>query len=321
MLLSPPQQSPSSSPLPSDDDEDDALYYVEGNPSPQRRPSHVARLRRAQSNSVDSLVVSHAALTSTASDVPHLSEGYGFVGAFSSGIAGLAYVAWALVPQDFLETWLSFRSAPSQYWAIALPVFAMGAVCFFTAITLAFQLLRTPALHEKCTYSDRHSMECSEYTRDQSSLGTPPFMDIPIVLLSQIQSGTGAGGVVNNGHHGMMTKATKSRKSHPRSRSRATIEAEKELSTVSSRSTMLPSPPILTSNPSDMASVPKRVISGTASSTSTSPTSTSSPSPPPSSPPHTPVPPLPLPPNFVLLPSLLLLLLPTTTKMVQATLR
>ena len=265
MLLSTPSASPNASPLTSDEEDinDGNLYYVEGNPSPKRRSS----IKRNRRNRVNSLEISNINLVNrnTNKNVPHLSEGYGFVGAFTSGVACVTYVAWALVPPSSIETWLRFRSAPSQYWAIALPVFAMVAVCFLHCVTVAFQLMRTPALHEKCTYTDRHSLEYSEYARDQSLLGTPSFMDIPITLISQIQSGTGGNSNSSNSSNNSSksnadggsnstsnSKSSKSRNSNPRSKSRATIDAENELRSVSSeaasRSEML-SPPTLTSNP------------------------------------------------------------------------
>jgi hypothetical protein len=214
--------------------QEDDLYFVEG-PSPARRRSDVNHSRRrTRANSTDNFVIANP--TSTSPDIPHLTEGYGFVGAFSSAICGVAYFVWAVMPQDFFQKWFHFNSAPSQYWALAIPVFALGAMCFFTAATLAFQLIRTPSLHEQCTYCDRHTLEFDEYAHSQQlPLGTPRFMDIPITIVSQVQFGTvGSSGPSSSRPSSKSNRTMSSNSSQLRSRSRATIEAENELRSVSS---------------------------------------------------------------------------------------
>ena len=236
-------------------EEDNHLYFVEGHSPTNNSPPTTKNKhrRRARTNSTDN----NPTLRTTPTDVPFLTEGYGFVGAFSSAIACIAYVVWAILPEDFLQKWLSFNAAPSQYWALALPVFVMGALCYLKVVTVAFQLLRTPALHEQSTYCDRHSLEFDEYAHAQQLLlGTPRFMDIPITVVSQIQFG--AHGHVsssssssrqssshssksNKAKHNLRTLSASSSSSAAsattqlRSKSRATIEAENELRNVTSQ--------------------------------------------------------------------------------------
>ena len=99
-----PEPSPTTTPSVSEDDSDiGPLYFVEGNPSPQR-----VQRRTSRTSSMEQFSVSTLGQRSSTEDVPHLTEGYGFVGALSAVIAGFAYIAWAFLPQDFFDRTFGF---------------------------------------------------------------------------------------------------------------------------------------------------------------------------------------------------------------------
>ena len=149
------------------------------------------------------------------SGVPEATEGYGLHFGFS--------------PDWRLSSTLCGRSIRRCHFSLlrrrsAVSMLGSGRTryrfcryVFLCAVTVAFQLMSTPALHESSTYRDSHTLEYREASRDGvfgRTAGTPHFMDLPLPIISQLMAKSrisrvrGGGSSNSSASHGANTKSS-----------------------------------------------------------------------------------------------------------------
>ena len=118
-------------------------------------------------------------------------EVYGFVGWIVTFIAYFAYLAWAFVPEAWLEA-IGITYYPDKYWAIAVPAWLLAAI-FFTLLIYAFgSMAMNPPLDSRQTFTDSYALEPAPWGSDagvpmeERHKRCPPIFDIPLSEVNRV---------------------------------------------------------------------------------------------------------------------------------------
>lgn len=102
---------------------------------------------------------------------------YGYALYIGSNMFFFLYLVWAVVPEEFLPEKLGLTYRPLQYWAVAIPIWALTAIAVFVFIIYpAINMLMTPDIDDIRTIRDQYSLD----RMDQVPGDIPPVSDIPI---------------------------------------------------------------------------------------------------------------------------------------------
>ncbi|KJE97809.1 hypothetical protein CAOG_07903 [Capsaspora owczarzaki ATCC 30864] len=115
-------------------------------------------------------------------------EIYGFVFYLAAWAAWVAYILWAVVPDEYLRM-VGITYFPQKYWAVAVPAYACMIWVFIYWFYLASNLLRVPALDSTATILDSHTV-----TRPAAAIlaeiehpqAIPALADIPVSTVHRV---------------------------------------------------------------------------------------------------------------------------------------
>merc|ERR1712216_471060 len=86
-------------------------------------------------------------------DVPGSTEMYGFVSWILSALTFGVYLAWAYIPDRYLEA-VGIGYRPSKYWAVALPAWLCMTFLTYILVAMAMALNATEPLNSEFTITD-----------------------------------------------------------------------------------------------------------------------------------------------------------------------
>lgn len=117
-------------------------------------------------------------------------EVYGFVGWFTTLICYIVFLLWSFIPERVLHS-AGIYYYPNQYWAIALPAYAVMTQTFLMFAYIMFFHYRTEPLHSMYTYTDEFARGEPKVVGDLTGRKPiPPISDISIIEVNKVLFGT-----------------------------------------------------------------------------------------------------------------------------------
>lgn len=117
---------------------------------------------------------------------PTSFAGYAFAGIVFSLIAYNVFLIWAFVPATILASF-GITYAPSQYYAIALPAYAIACFLFVVVFYISLNMLRTPSNDDLAIFEDACGNTAPKaFVRCGTKESVPDIGDLDPVYVSRL---------------------------------------------------------------------------------------------------------------------------------------